>query len=107
MNGQMKRGVLEMCVLSVVSRGEQYGYDILKVIGEAFPSVDRSTVYAVLRRLSAAGCASVRIDTLHPGPARKYYRLTPAGEKALDQAASEWKAVCSAVERLKIRPDGV
>lgn len=103
MDGQMKKGVLEMCILHEVAKKEIYGYEVLKIIGDLFPGIDRSTVYAVLRRLNADGSTEVRMGSdASGGPQRKYYRITQQGKTALKDLISEWESVRSAVEKLEI-----
>jgi PadR family transcriptional regulator PadR len=102
-NGQMKKGVLELCILHEVAKKESYGYEILNTIGDVFPGIDRSTVYAVLRRLNADGSTAVRIGSEESGgPQRKYYRITESGQAALRALTEEWNAVLSATEKLGI-----
>lgn len=106
MNGQMKRGVLELCVLWEVSKKEEYGYEIMKTVGGLFPGMDRSTVYAVLRRLCAGGDTEIRVEEEDSGgPARKYYRITPLGRKTLRASLKEWRELCEAAEQLGIGTD--
>ena len=106
MDGQMKKGVLEMCILHEIAKNETYGYEILNTIGGVFPGMDRSTVYAVLRRLNADGSTEARMGSGESGgPQRKYYRITEEGKAALRTRIGEWKSVCSAVKLLGI-PEG-
>lgn len=103
MNGQMKRGVLELCVLWEVSKKEVYGYEIMKTVGGLFPGMDRSTVYAVLRRLCAGGDTEIRVEEEgSEGPARKYYRITSRGRETLCGGLEEWRELCRAAEKLGI-----
>lgn len=106
MDGQMKKGVLEMCVLFEVAQKESYGYEVLQKVGALFPGMDRSTVYGVLRRLNADGNTQIRLTSDGSGgPPRKYYRITEEGKAALRTRIGEWKSVCSAVKLLGI-PEG-
>lgn len=102
MDAQMKKGVLEMCVLHLLSRGPLYGYEVMKTVQEAFPDVYDGSVYAVLRRLHADGCTETYLGETSGGPPRKYYRLTGAGRTRLAEAKSEWNSLVAAVRRLKI-----
>ena len=88
METQLKKGMLEACVLSVLSRGDSYGYkisqDAMKVI-----EVSESTLYPVLRRLEASG--SLETYTVeYNGRLRKYYKITRAGRTKLAQFKAEW-----------------
>lgn len=103
MDGQMKKGVLELCVLYEVAKKETYGYEILNTIGGIFPGMDRSTVYGVLRRLNADGSTEARMGSGESGgPQRKYFRITENGRAALRELMAEWDAVLGAVRKLGI-----
>ncbi|HEX3017211.1 MAG TPA: PadR family transcriptional regulator [Caproicibacter sp.] len=103
MDGQMKKGVLEMCILHEVAKKEIYGYEVLKIIGDLFPGIDRSTVYAVLRRLNADGSTEIRMGSQESGgPQRKYYSITEDGRATLENLISEWASIRSAVEKAGI-----
>lgn len=77
MDAQMKRGFLEACVLAVLSRGESYGYQIIKDMPPSL-GLTESTLYPLLKRLEGAGCIAVR-SAEHNGRLRKYYRITKEG----------------------------
>ncbi len=100
--GQMKKGILELCILQVVSREELYGYEIMKRVTGAFPDLNESTVYAVLRRLRADGCTEYYTGGTSGGPARKYYRITEAGREHLEKMLKEWHETLSAMKMLGI-----
>ena len=103
MDGQMKKGVLEMCILNEVAKNETYGYEILNTIGGVFPGIDRSTIYAVLRRLNADGSTEARMGSGESGgPQRKYYRITEQGRDALKNLIAEWKSILGAVKKIGI-----
>lgn len=96
----MKKGVLEMCVLSVVSRGECYGYEAARQLREYYPDVGESAIYAILRRLRSDGALETFHGAVSGGPPRKYYRITATGRTRLAGALEEWKAMAGAVEKL-------
>ncbi|MBQ8780730.1 MAG: PadR family transcriptional regulator [Oscillospiraceae bacterium] len=100
--GQMKKGVLEMCILQVVSEGDLYGYEIMKRVTEAFPELNESTVYAILRRLHSDGCTESYIGEVSGGPKRKYYRITEDGRKMLEKMREEWQETLNAIKKLGI-----
>lgn len=102
MNGQMKKGVLEMCILYEISRREQYGYEILKTISQAFPDVDPGTVYANMRRLHADGNTETYFGEGSNGPRRKYYRITQQGKGYLEQCIENWQGMIRAVRDIGI-----
>lgn len=100
--GQMKKGVLEMCILQVVSKEELYGYEIMKRVTEAFPDINESTVYAILRRLHADGCTESYTGEVSGGPTRKYYRVTKTGRERLEKMISEWNEMLGAINSFGI-----
>lgn len=100
--GQMKKGVLEMCILQVVSEGDLYGYEIMKRVTDAFPELNESTVYAILRRLHSDGCTESYIGEVSGGPKRKYYRITEDGRKMLEKMREEWQETLNAIKKLGI-----
>ena len=95
--GQMKKGVLEMCILQVVASGELYGYEIMKKVTNAFPDINESTVYAILRRLHADGCTESYTGETSGGPTRKYYRITETGKERLEKMKAEWNEILCAI----------
>lgn len=103
MDTQLKKGVLEMCVLHQLSAGDRYGYELMKVIQDVFPDVYDGSIYAILRRLNGEGATQVYLaDVPSGGPARKYYHLTPQGRDMLDQLAGEWDQLQARVRLLGI-----
>ena len=101
--GQMKKGVLEMCILHICNENDMYGYEILKRVTDAFPDINESTIYAVLRRLNADGSTESYTGTVSGGPQRKYYRITESGRKRLDEMAELWKETVNAVSKIGIK----
>lgn len=91
MDAQLKRGMLEGCVLAVLSRGDSYGYQLVKDISP-YLAVSESTLYPILRRLETAGSLSV-YSVEHNGRLRKYYRITDDGRKQVRAFLEEWKEV--------------
>ena len=83
MDAQLKKGLLNICILQFLKQCDMYGYDIVKCIQRYFSDTDESTVYAVLRRLNKDGLTDMYYSEHSNGPKRKYYRLTDNGEKAL------------------------
>ena len=91
MDGQMKRGLLDTCVLASLKNGESYGYQIVKDLSPCV-SISESTLYPILRRLEAAGHVSVR-STEHNGRLRKYYKITKLGLNKIEGFIKEWKEI--------------
>ena len=101
--GQMKKGVLEMCILHICTNADMYGYEIMTRVTEAFPEISESTVYAVLRRLSADGSTESYTGTVSGGPQRKYYCITPKGREELAAMTEMWKSMVAAVGKIGIK----
>ena len=91
MDIQLKRGLLDICVLAAIKNQDSYGYQIIKDI-KPYVTISESTLYPILRRLEGAGSLTVR-GAEHNGRLRKYYSITPAGLKRLDAFAEEWQEI--------------
>lgn len=89
MDIQLKRGLLEICVLAAVDRKDSYGYQIIREI-ENCVEISESTLYPILRRLEAAQLLSV-YSVEHNGRLRKYYRITDQGRLRLAEFESDWQ----------------
>ena len=88
LDAQMKRGLVENCVLAALARGDSYGYQIVKDLSSVV-AVTESTLYPILRRLEGAGALTV-YSVEHNGRLRKFYRLTPVGHRQLEGFAADW-----------------
>ena len=99
---QVKKGVLELCILNALSAEDCYGYDLVKTLVETHGlGVTEGTVYPLLSRLRVAGLVASRLEESSSGPARKYYSLTKDGWKAM-QAMNEYMGELNrSVERLR------
>ena len=91
MDPQLKRGLLEVCVLSVLRNEASYGYKIIKDLSSVI-EISESTLYPILKRLESGGCLTV-FSKEHNGRLRKYYRITKAGEERIKAFLVEWKTV--------------
>ena len=89
MDIQMKRGLLDVCVLAAIQHEESYGYQIIKDI-KPYLEISESTLYPILRRLEAAAFLTVRTAE-HNGRLRKYYQITPQGRERIEEFKEEWK----------------
>lgn len=94
MDIQLKRGLLEACVLSAIRDEESYGYQILKDI-KPFVEISESTLYPILRRLEESGMLTVKSAEFN-GRLRKYYSITEKGKEKLKTFIEEWKEVMKA-----------
>ena len=102
MDAQLKKGVLELCLLQCLSGEPKYGYDIIQTMRGCFPDVTESTFYAILRRLGKEGAADTFQGSESNGPVRKYYRLTDDGRARLEQMTEDWRALREIMARLGI-----
>jgi len=93
MDIQLKRGLLEVCVLAAIKSEDSYGYKIIKDI-KPYVEISESTLYPILRRLESAEMLTVR-SVEHNGRLRKYYRITQAGLDRISSFAEEWKEMMS------------
>ena len=91
MDSQMKKGLVEVCILTLLSRGDSYGYQLIKDIGSIM-DLSESTLYPVLRRLEGAGSLKV-YSVEHNGRLRKYYAITDEGKKRIQEFLLEWADV--------------
>ena len=91
MDAQMKRGLIEACILKLLLRGDSYGYQLVREADEVL-SISESTLYPVLRRLETAGALTV-YSMEHNGRLRKYYAITEEGKKRIDGFLAEWQDV--------------
>ena len=94
---QMRKGVLEFCILSILSNGEAYPSDIIGRLKDAKLIVLEGTLYPLLMRLKNAGLLNYRWEESKSGPPRKYYKLTEIGEKFLKELDITWKELQNAV----------
>ncbi len=93
MDGQMKRGLLDVCVLAAIKNEDSYGYRIIKDM-KPYLELSESTLYTILKRLELAGMLTVR-SAEHGGRLRKYYRITPAGLARIAEFQEDWKEIVS------------
>src|SRR3989304_709306 len=94
---QMRKGVLEFCILSILSNGEAYTSDIIGRLKNAKLIVVEGTLYPLLTRLKNAGLVNYRWEESKSGPPRKYYKLTAVGEKFLKELELTWEELQNAV----------
>ena len=99
-NAQMRKGLLELCVLSVISDKEVYTSDILSSLKEAELLVVEGTVYPLLTRLKNDGILKYRWEESTSGPPRKYYSLTETGITVLKNLTEHWEKLSKSVKKL-------
>lgn len=98
---QMRKGILEYCILSVLSRNSCYASDIIRELKEARVIVVEGTLYPLLTRQKNAGLLSYRWEESPQGPPRKYYELTEAGKFYLAELDKSWKELVESVNLIR------
>ena len=93
MDIQLKRGILDACVLAAIKNQDSYGYQIIKDM-KPYIELSESTLYTILKRLETAELLTVRTAE-HGGRLRKYYRITEAGQRRLAEFRTEWDEILS------------
>ncbi len=93
MDIQLKRGLLDVCVLSAIKDGESYGYKIIKDM-KPYIVLSESTLYTILKRLETADMLTVRIAE-YDGRLRKYYHITNSGIARIEEFKNDWKEILS------------
>ena len=93
MDIQIKRGLLDVCVLAAIKNEDSYGYQIIKDM-KPYMEISESTLYPILRRLEVANMLTVR-SAEHNGRLRKYYHIEEAGLKRIEDFKEEWKEIMS------------
>ena len=93
MDIQLKRGLLDVCVLAAIKNEDSYGYKIIKDM-KPYIEMSESTLYTILKRLELAGMLTVYTSE-HGGRLRKYYHITKAGLERIEEFKEEWKEILS------------
>ena len=93
MDIQLKRGLLDVCVLAAIKNEDSYGYQIQKDV-KPYIELSESTLYTILKRLEASAMLTVRTSE-HGGRLRKYYHITDAGVRRIEEFKREWREVMS------------
>src|SRR3978361_1339463 len=96
---QLKKGVLEMCVLALLSKGDNYAYDISSRMAETV-GMGEGTIYPLMRRMQNNGRVSTCLLESSSGPSLKYYKLTRSGATALKAQCADWVAFETAVRKI-------
>jgi len=98
---QMRKGILEYCILSILSRNSCYASDIIKELKEAKVIVVEGTLYPLLTRQKNSGLLSYRWEESQQGPPRKYYELTPDGRDYLKDLDNSWDELVESVNLIR------
>ena len=99
MDTQLRRGILDICVLRSLTEGDSYGYQIIKDTSP-YVTLSESTLYPILKRLEAAGCLTV-YSVEHSGRLRKYYSITDEGRRRIAEFLTEWQEVMRAYNYIR------
>jgi PadR family transcriptional regulator PadR len=104
MDNQLKRGLLDVCVLAAIRSEDSYGYKIIKDM-KPYLEMSESTLYTILKRLEGADMLNVRTAE-HEGRLRKYYHITRRGLDRIEEFKAEWKGIMS-IYRFIVREDSI
>lgn len=104
---QMRKGILEFCILSIIRRGEAYPSDIVDEMRGANLQILEGTLYPLLTRLKNADMLTYRWVESNSGPPRKYFSLTPKGEEFYNELAATWNELANAVNTLTSKRDSL
>ena len=97
----MRRGILEYCILCVLSDGDAYASDIIKQLKEARMIIVEGTLYPLLTRQKNAGLLTYRWEESTQGPPRKYYTITEAGRSFLTELDTSWQEIVESVNQIR------
>ena len=99
MNTQFKKGVIEMCVLKMISRKDMYGFEVIEHISQEI-DVNENTIYPILRRLTKQEYFDTYSESMSIGAPRKYYRISEIGKEQLSLYENEWGTFIRSVSRI-------
>ena len=104
MDIQLKRGLLDVCVLAAIQNRDSYGYQIIKDL-KPYINLSESTLYTILKRLESADMLTVRTAE-HGGRLRKYYHITETGTKRIEEFKDDWKEIM-VIYKFVIKEDNI
>ena len=99
MNTQLKKGALDLCVLSLLAKGDRYGYELTEELSGKM-KIATGTLYLVLKRLKDDKRVTTYLQESETGPARKYYHLTDEGRESFIKTKAEWQEFAEAMEEI-------
>ncbi|HAX02775.1 MAG: PadR family transcriptional regulator [Tenericutes bacterium GWC2_34_14] len=99
MNTQFKKGILEMCILAIISKRDMYGFEVIDSLAKEI-DVNENTVYPILRRLTGQGLFETYMEQTNIGAPRKYYRMTHLGKEKLEAYETEWRSFLTGVFKI-------
>jgi len=98
-NIQFKKGVLELCVLSLLTRRDYYGYELVECISK-YINISEGTIYPLLSRFRKENYVTTYLKESQEGPPRKYYRITEKGKETYEELLKEWEAFTIGVNKI-------
>ena len=99
MNTQFKKGIIELCVMKIVSQKDMYSFEVIETISKEI-EVNENTIYPILRRLTKQEYFETYKEVVSVGAPRKYYKLTVTGKEKLYEAEQEWSSFLESVSRV-------
>jgi PadR family transcriptional regulator PadR len=99
LNIQLKKGVLDLCVLSLLKTHDRYGYEMVAEISKCI-EISEGTIYPLLRRLKNEGYVSTYLEESNEGPPRKYYKLTNMGEQMREESLRDWNEFITGINTI-------
>lgn len=99
MDSQLKKGMLDICVLAELIRQDSYGYQIIKDLSHII-EISESTLYPILRRLEKRNCLTTYTRE-HEGRLRKYYKITTLGKSKIDEFCREWREITDIIDFIR------
>ena len=99
MSIQLKKGALELCVLSLLSKADMYGFELVGAIS-AHVKISEGTIYPLLKRIKDVGYVTTYLQESQEGPPRKYYQITSFGRTTLSSLITEWHSLVAGINQL-------
>lgn len=99
MNSQFKKGIIEMCVLSVIDQKDMYGFEVIETLAHQI-DVNENTIYPILRRLTTSGYFTTYTESTGIAAPRKYYQITSDGKSKLNEYHNEWSTFLEGVHQI-------
>lgn len=96
---QFNKGVIELCVLTLINQKDRYGYELIEIISQSI-TISEGAVYPILRRLTKEGCFKTYLLESNTGPPRKYYKITKMGSEKASEQVAEWTKLNTKINQL-------
>ena len=99
MNIQIKKGILDLCVLVVLDKSDCYGYELVNRVSEGI-EISTGTIYPLLKKLKDEGYVTTYLEESQQGPSRKYYKITTLGKKEKEKQLQEWFSLTAGMDKI-------